>query len=56
MRARDVLGAVGRYYPMTLDELGELVEYLDPDQEVLVTFLRVKPPTIYRYRDRLVVR
>ncbi len=56
MRARDVLVAVGRYYPMTLDELGELVEYLDPDQEVLVTFLRVKPPTIYRYRDRLVVR
>ena len=56
MRSRDVLVAVGRYYPMTLDELGELVEYLDPDQEVLVTFLRVKPPTIYRYRDRLVVR
>jgi serine protease Do len=56
MRSRDVLVALGRYYPTTLDELGELVESLDADQEVSVTFLRVKPPTIYRYRDRLTVR
>ncbi len=56
MRSRDVLVALGRYYPTTLDELGELVEYLDPGDEVSVTFLRVKPPTIYRYQDRLVVR
>ena len=56
IRARDVLLALGRYYPTTLQELGELVEYLDPSQEVSVTYLRVKPPTIYRYRDRLVVR
>ena len=41
---------------MTLDELGELVEYLEPDQEVLVMFLRVKPPTIFRYQDTLTVR
>ena len=56
MRSRDVLVALGRYYPTTLAELGELVEYLDPGDEVAVTFLRVKPPTIYRYQDRLVVR
>ena len=56
IRARDVLLAVGRYYPRTLQELGELVEYLDPNQEVSVTYLRVKPPTIFRYQDRLVVR
>ncbi len=56
MRSRDVLVALGRYYPTTLDELGELVEYLDPLEEVSVTFLRVKPPTIYRYQDRLTVR
>ena len=56
IRARDVLLALGRYYPRTLQELGELVEYLDPNQEVSVTYLRVKPPTIFRYRDRLVVR
>ncbi len=48
--------AVGRYEPTTLDELGELVEYLDPHEEVSVTFLRVEPPTIYRYQDRLTVR
>jgi len=56
MRSRDVLVALGRYYPTTLAELGELVEYLDPGDEVAVTFLRVKPPTIYRYQDRLIVR
>ena len=56
MRSRDVLVALGRYYPTTLDELGELVDSLDAHQEVSVTFLRVKPPTIYRYRDRLTVR
>ena len=56
MQSRDVLLALGRYYPTTLQELGELVESLDPSQEISVTYLRVKPPTIYRYRDRLVVR
>jgi len=56
MQSRDVLVALGRYYPKTLDELGELVDYLDADEEVAVTYLRVKPPTIYRYQDRLVVR
>jgi len=43
-----------RLLPELLDI--ELVEYLDSDQEVLVTFLRVKPPTILRYRDRFPVR
>ncbi len=56
IRSRDVLVALGRFYPTTLEEFGELLEYLDPEQEVSVTYLRVKPPTIYRYQDRLVVR
>ncbi len=56
MQSRDVLVALGRYHPTTLDELGELVEYLDPDDEVSVTYLRVKPPTIFRYQERLTVR
>jgi serine protease Do len=56
MRSRDVLVALGRYYPTTLEELGELVDYLDAEEEVSVTYLRVKPPTIYRYQERLVVR
>ncbi len=56
IRSRDVLVALGRYYPTTLEEFGELLEYLDPEQEVSVTYLRVKPPTIFRYQDRLVVR
>ncbi len=56
MQSRDVLVALGRYHPPTLDELGELVEYLDPDDEVSVTYLRVKPPTIFRYQERLTVR
>jgi len=56
MRSHDVLLALGRYYPTTLQELGELVEYLEANQEVSVTYLRVKPPSIFRYRDRLIVR
>ncbi len=56
MRARDVLVALGRYYPTTVEELGELAEYLDPQERVSVTYLRVKPPAIIRYEDRLTVR
>ena len=56
MRSRDVLVALGRYYPTTLDELGQLLEQFDPDDQVEVTYLRVKPPTIIRYEDVLAVR
>jgi serine protease Do len=56
MRSRDVLVALGRYYPTTLEEIGQLLEQLDPDDQVSVTYLRVKPPTIIRYEDVLAVR
>jgi len=56
MRSHDVLVALGRYYPTTLDELGQLLEQFDPDDQVSVTYLRVKPPTIIRYEDVLAVR
>lgn len=56
IRSRDVLVALGRFYPTTLEEFGEMLDYLDPEQEVSVTYLRVKPPTIFRYQDRLAVR
>jgi serine protease Do len=56
MRSRDVLVALGRFYPTTLEELGQLLENLDSDEQVSVTYLRVKPPTIIRYEDVLAVR
>jgi serine protease Do len=56
MRSRDVLVALGRYYPTTLEELGQLLEQVDPEDQVSVTYLRVKPPTIIRYEDVLAVR
>ncbi len=56
MRSRDVLVALGRYHPRTLDELGQLLEHLGADDQITVTYLRVKPPTIVRYQDVLQVR
>ena len=56
MRSRDVFVALGRYYPTTLEELGQLLEHLEPAEQVSVTYLRVKPPTIIRYEDVLAVR
>jgi serine protease Do len=56
MRSHDVLVALGRYYPTTLEELGQLLEQFDSDDRVSVTYLRVKPPTIIRYEDVLAVR
>jgi serine protease Do len=56
MRSRDVLVALGRYYPTTLEELGQLVGQIDASEQVSVTYLRVKPPAIVRYEDMLQVR
>ena len=56
MRSRDVLVALGRYYPTTLEELGELLDHLETDDRVSITYLRVKPPAIHRYEDRITVR
>ena len=56
MRSRDVLVALGRYYPRTLEELGQLLEHMVSGDQVSVTYLRVKPPTIFRYEDIIQVR
>ena len=56
MRSHDVLVALGRYYPTTLDELGQLLDHFDSEDQVSVTYLRVKPPAIIRYEDMLAVR
>jgi serine protease Do len=56
MRPRDVLVALGRYYPTTLSEIGQLLEPVEPESPLSVTYLRVKPPTIVRYEDILTVR
>ena len=56
LQARDVLVALGRYYPTTLDELGELLELLETGQALQMTWLRVMPSVIVRYQDQLVVR
>ncbi len=56
IRSRDVLVALGRYHPTTMEELGDLLDQLEPGDEVPVTYLRVKPPAIVRYRNVLRVR
>ncbi|MHC4102716.1 MAG: trypsin-like peptidase domain-containing protein [Planctomycetota bacterium] len=56
MRSRDVLVALGRYYPTTVEELGQLLEQLDPEDPVSVTYYRVEPPVIISYQDVLAVR
>jgi serine protease Do len=56
MQSRDVLVALGRHYPRTLEELGQLLEHVESGEQVSVTYLRVKPPTIIRYEDELAVR
>ncbi len=56
MLPRDVLVGVGRYHPATLEELGELLEGVDPGDPVTLSFLRVTPPHISRYRATLDAR
>jgi serine protease Do len=56
LEPKDVLVGVGRYQASTVDELGQLLEYVHPGDEVSVSFLRVKPPNIIRYRATLSAR
>jgi hypothetical protein len=51
-----VLVSVGLYHPTTLGELGQLLEYVDSGDSVGVSYLRVRPPEIVRYRATLVAR
>jgi serine protease Do len=56
MADRDVLLALGRQYPTTMEELGDLADSLRGGQQLVVTYLRVMPPEIIRYQDVLAVR
>ena len=46
----DILEALGRYYVTTLDELGEILEFVDTGDRINISVLRVDPPTVYRHR------
>ena len=50
IRSGDVLVGVGRYHPATPEELGEVLEYVEAGDQVTLSYLRVKPPEIVRYR------
>ena len=51
-----MLLALGRQYPTTLEELGDLADSLRSGQQLAMTWLRVMPPQIIRFQDVLVVR
>ncbi len=53
---RDVLVSVGVYHPTTLEELGQLLEHVQAGDMVSVSYLRVRPPEIVRYRATLRAR
>ena len=50
IEAGDILEALGRYYVTTLDELGEILEFVDTGDRINISVLRVDPPTVYRHR------
>ncbi len=52
----DVLLALGRQYPTTMEELGDLADSLRSGQQLAMTWLRVMPPQIIRFQDVLAVR
>ncbi|MHC4413929.1 MAG: trypsin-like peptidase domain-containing protein [Planctomycetota bacterium] len=56
MKRYDVLVGVGRYHPATLEELGPLLEFVRSGDQITVSYLRVKPPEIIRYRATLRAR
>ena len=56
MKARDILVGIGRYHPSTLEELGQLLAFVEANEQVTVSYLRVKRPRIIRYRKTLRAR
>ncbi len=56
MKARDILVGIGRYHPSTLEELGQLLAFVDANEQVTVSYLRVNRPKIIRYRKTLRAR
>jgi serine protease Do len=56
MRPRDVLVSLGRRHLASVEELGQLLEFVDRGDLVTLSFLRVSPPEIIRYRATLQAR
>ena len=56
IKARDILVGIGRYHPSTLEELGQLLAYIEANELVTVSFLRVDRSKIIRYRKSLRAR
>ena len=50
MEAGDILEALGRYYVTTLDELGEVLEFVDLGDWIAISILRLDPPNVFRQR------
>ncbi len=53
MEAGDILEALGRYYITTLDELGQVLEFVDTGDRINIPVLRIDPPNVYRHRVTL---
>jgi S1-C subfamily serine protease len=52
----DVIVQLGRHQPESLEDVGELLEQLEPGQRIAVAVLRVSGRTIYRLSAALTVR
>ncbi len=50
MEAGDIVEALGRSYVTTLDELDQVLEFVDPGDRINISILRIDPPTVYRHR------
>ncbi|MEE9128988.1 MAG: hypothetical protein V3T84_03150 [Phycisphaerales bacterium] len=50
MEAGDILEALGRPYVTTLDELGQVLEFVDPGDRTNVSVLRLDPLNVCRHR------
>ncbi len=50
MEPGGILEALGRYYVTTLDELDQVLEFVDTGDRINISVLRIDPPTVYRHR------
>ncbi len=56
IRTRDIVIGVGRYATHSLDELGLILEYVDPGDRAALTAIRVGRRDIYRFTEALTIR
>ena len=56
MEPRDVVVGIGRYHAGSLDELGQLLEFVHSGDDVALSFLRLRPPRIVRYRASMTAK